>query len=567
MRRRTSIFLSIILVMVVCTALTLFLVSRTGSGGIEQWIGSQLQDIVNSRLNPQLTFSDLDYEYPMTVSVKDLKLVADDPRSPDRKLDIIGCGVATLTLAEVPRVGKPIVIQQITLNRPQVSIIAEEPGGRKFVGFSPFVRAPTTGPASGPATRPRPVLSDHLRMRLIQIVDGRIVYDPRLPDTEPMALDQVTTNLNFEPTEPGWYKVSGAVARRPVFEISAAGQVNLDTFTARDAALKIKADLSPSQLGYLPPQLQQFLTKYQVRGILEAMVIGEMPILKPLSGQGAADLSLSDANVTLGEYQIAVARMELSARFEDAAVHLPVVKVEALRGSLSGWMNTQLNDQLDTDLAMEVRGMMLQDLLASRTDGQPPKFAGKVDAELEFKVPMRAIADQIRGHQTEPLSRNWGTARLAINEGRLINLPTVRKLFSVVQSTLRLIGASDDGSSRDRLNVRGRFTGDHAEVTELTLVSSLIAARGRGTIGLDQSLDLTVYAGPLEKMQDLLGSTLGGAIATVTDKLVSYKITGKIGAPQVRVNLASGAVDTVGGTIGRIGEGIGELVNPTDKGQ
>jgi AsmA-like C-terminal region len=567
MKRARRVTILAFAIFVTTGLVTFFLVSRAGSGRLEQWIGSQLQDIVNSRVNPRLTFSGLDYQYPLTVSLKDLKLVADDPRQPGQTLDIIGCGVATLTLAEVPRVGKPIVIQQVMLDKPLISIIAVEPGAKKFIGFSPFVRRPATGPASGPTTRPRPMLSDHLRMRLVQIVDGKIVYDPRLEGSETMELDQVNTTLNIEPAEPGWYIVSGKVARPPVFEISAAGQVNLDTFTARDAAVKIKADLGPAQMGYLPPQLQRFLTRYQVRGTLEALVMGEMPILRPAEGEAVADVSLTDANVTLGEYKIAINRMELSARVQDGKLNLPVVKVDALRGSLDGSVRTELNEQLDTDLRLNVRGMMLQDLLANQKEGEPPRFAGKIDANVEFEAPARRVTDKIRGRESEPLARNWGTGRVVVNEGRLVNLPTIQKVLGVIQATLRLIGAGDDGSASDRLNVEARLNGDKADVTELTLVSDLIAARGKGTLGLDRSLDLTLNAGPIERMQHALGDTVGGAIARVTDKVVSYRVTGKLGQPNVEVLVGGGAMDSVGNTLDRIGQGIDNLMNPRDKGQ
>src|SRR4030095_14223296 len=159
------------------------------------------------------------------------------------------------------------------------------------------------------------------RMRLVKINEGRIVYDPRLEGAAAMELDHINTTLKIEPTEAGWDKVGATIARAPLFDLSLAGEVSLDDFSARDAALKLRADLSPNQLGYLPPQLQQFLKSYDVHGALEAMVLGEFPTLRPLEGQGSADITLTDANVTLGNYRIPVNRLDMSARLEDRVLH------------------------------------------------------------------------------------------------------------------------------------------------------------------------------------------------------------------------------------------------------
>ena len=55
------------------------IILHKGPGALQDWIGSQLQDIANSYLNPKLSFTDLAYEYPLTVSLKNLHLTADDP--------------------------------------------------------------------------------------------------------------------------------------------------------------------------------------------------------------------------------------------------------------------------------------------------------------------------------------------------------------------------------------------------------------------------------------------------------------------------------------------------------
>ena len=46
-------------------------------GSLQDWIGSQLQDVANGFLNPKLSFTDLSYQYPLNVSLKNF--------APDRR--------------------------------------------------------------------------------------------------------------------------------------------------------------------------------------------------------------------------------------------------------------------------------------------------------------------------------------------------------------------------------------------------------------------------------------------------------------------------------------------------
>ena len=48
-----------------------------------------------------------------------------------------------------------------------------------------------------------------------------------------------------------------------------------------------------------------------------------------------------------------------------------------------------------------------------------------------------------------------------------------------------------------------------------------------GRIGFDSSNDLRLNAGPLERIQGLLGS-IGSAMGKLTDKLVTYQVSGTL---------------------------------------
>lgn len=539
----------IVIATVVVVAAGIFLtIGRSGSGSVERWIGLELQRVANSYLKPRLSFEELDYTFPATVSLRNLRLTADDPASPGTSVDILGCDHATLTLAEVPQVGKPIVIEKVILDRPLFSAVSVAPNSNRFVGFSDLLHegVVTTAPSTGPSTAPSTRFSDVFRMRLVQIVDGRVVYDPRIDGAEPMEVDQISTKLNIEPADGGWYRFNTSVSRRPVFDISIAGQLNLDDFRLRDAAFKLLADLSAENLNYLPPQVRQLLARYEVQGALELLVIGDVPLLHPSRGELSADMTLRDAGITLGEYRVRVDRMGLWARLLEGKLLLPEVKVTALKGTATLTSSTVLNDTLDTECDLNIEGMQLQELLVRPKDNAPPKFAGTVKAQMKLAAPLRVVADAVRGQAEKELAGNWGSIQFQLTKGRLAELPLCRAIQEAVQAAARVVGADTSPQElRDQLKIEMNLTGQVARVTEITYISNLIAARGTGSVSLDRQLDLTVNAGPVEKMQQVLGRQIGGAIAMVTDRIVAYRVTGVIGDPQVKVQVAGGALDRI----------------------
>ncbi|WP_428940792.1 hypothetical protein [Fontivita pretiosa] len=588
-RRWLTILGALLAAVVIAAAVVLLSIGRSGSGALERWIGYQLQLIANSYLNPRLSFTDLDYTYPGTVSLKDLRLTADDPSSPGRTIDIIGCGQATITLAEVPQVGKPIVIEKIILERPLFSAVATEPNSSQFIGFSNLLRGEETAAEQPPASQPRaqppepaPRLSDVFQMRLVQLIDGRIVYDPRIAGTDPMELDQINTRLDIQPAaEPGWYRLDTSIARRPVFDLSVAGQLNLDTFRVQDAVVKLLADLDEQKLNYLPPQLQKILRQYEARGMLEMNVSGSMPLMQPLQGDLRAAVKLSGANVTLGEHRIPIENFDLAARFADGRIDLSELKIDALHGSLRLSGSAVLNERLDADVKLTVVGMLLQDLLASRKEGEPLKLAGKVDAQIVAAAPLKVVAARVQPPATQPstqpwrwaefasqpLPSEWGWGTLAVTEARLVQIPFIHDLSERIAQAAKIVkvpiaAGGKPPPPRERIHAAFSFRGDAIQLTDLEYVGEVVAARGKGSIGLDQRLDLTLNGGPIEKVQAMLGKEVGGAIAMVTDRVLAYHVTGSLNEPKVEVLVGGGTVQQTAKTaetgVKKIGEGIGK---------
>jgi len=66
MKRLVRIMLIVLLLVIIGGAVAFWQIKGAGSSKLEQWIGSQIQLIADSYLNPKLSFTDLDYEYPGT---------------------------------------------------------------------------------------------------------------------------------------------------------------------------------------------------------------------------------------------------------------------------------------------------------------------------------------------------------------------------------------------------------------------------------------------------------------------------------------------------------------------
>jgi hypothetical protein len=551
-----SVVLLVLVGIAVAIAATLFVrhAGKTGSGTIEQWVGGQLQQIANSYLNPRLSFQDLDYEYPGTVRLRGFKLTADDPMSPGKSVDILGSDEAVITLAEIPSIGQPIVIERVVLTRPLFQAIAAAPESDEFVGFSNLLRAGADGDDTSSSSASK--LSDTFRMRQVELVDGRIVYDPRLPDTAAMELDQINTRLDIEPADAGWYKLNTTLSRKPIFDMTIAGRLNLDDFSADQLDVKLDAQLARDNDRYLPPQVQQTLRAYEVEGKLALHITGNVPITDARNGKLQTSVDLTDAHVSFDEYQVPVREMTVRANLADRIVHVPTFQVKALDGQASAIAFVALNDTLETDVKLNVIKMKLQDTLRKGSAQQAEaKYSGVLSADVQASVPMAyviaaAAARESSSPMTQPssiadaaLPADWGSGTIRITEGRIINLPLLDELVSATPDPSSAKGNSARSRPRDNATIAMTMSRGQIQLNQMDFNSDVIVARGRGTIDLDQDLDLTLNGGPLERVEAMLGDEVGSAMGAVTDAVGSYRVTGTLSEPHVTYDVGDGLID------------------------
>ena len=121
-----------------------------------------------------------------------------------------------------------------------------------------------------------------------------------------------------------------------------------------------------------------------------------------------------------------------------------------------------------------------------------------------------------------------GDGQLQVGDARLTNVALVSGLNNAMNLVTR------QPRHTDRMNAIFDLTPTGVEIGHLNLVTGIMAVRGAGVIGFDDSLNLILNGGPLERLQESLG-LLGHALGRVTDRLVRYQVTGTTQKPVIHV--------------------------------
>lgn len=475
----------------------------SGRDAAEQWAGTQIIAITNHFLNPELSFERLEYRYPGTVLLHNITLVADDET-------FITAELMRIELTERPRIGQPVIIESVSLEKPHVKLIQRNDGG--LLGFGDFLRT-TEGQRleDGGSTRP----SDIFAIRTINIIDGAVDYIMHGSD-DVMRLDELTFDLNSSPEdEPGWYAIDALVQRTPLFEVDLESRYNLDTGMADIGAAKLAMDLQREQYDRLPPQLQQVLETYELAGDLRAEASGSGPLAN-FAEQGALTLAfeLTDGFIASEQFMLPLDSLTIDAVMSEGALTLEMLRARALQGALEVTGRASLTEARSADMALRVEGVQIEETLRELGDG-PPRYAGRVDLDATMTAQLNEWRETLEGN-----------GALQVREGRLINMP-------VIGGLVELVGGRR-GEQEDRADADLAINGERVRMTNIEMVSAAVAARGEGDLFFDQRIDFRMNAGPLERIQGELGE-VGKIFGALTDKLVTYHITGTLSEPQFNV--------------------------------
>lgn len=492
-------------------------VGRVGSTPLERWIGKQIVAAIEQHITPRVTYSDLDYQAPLTVVIDDLALLNGEER-------ILAVHRATLSLAEIPREGQPVQIREIDLDRPILRFVADENG--RMSGWSNFSRSrgPTASAPSQPRLSPAagaiPRLSDLLVLRQASIRQGRILYDAG-PGHPAMILPGIELFLATPPaaTGDGWYECDGHLDRAPQMSLRFDTRVNINTGDLNLQSVRLDAALDEATYNTMPPAVQRFLADRNIRGRLTLTAKGNVPLAQAMDAAIDVEADFDRVYFTLGETAWPAERIDLDVSLADRRLRT-ACEARLLGGAANVRTRLRLDGNRDFDAQWQAAGVRLEETLRI-AQGRTPKYSGRTN--------LQGNAQGTLG----PIVTASGAGRVEITEGVLIALPILAELHALIGGPRPAPDGTTKGGT-DHASLDFRITPTHFDVTDIEVVSTLAAMKGSGRIYFDGRLDLLVNAGPLKRLEKLLGP-IGSLLGTITDRVAPYQIRGVIGNPSVSV--------------------------------
>ncbi|MCA9298170.1 MAG: hypothetical protein KDA28_03840, partial [Phycisphaerales bacterium] len=293
--------------------------------------------------------------------------------------------------------------------------------------------------------------------------------------------------------------------------------VNLDTLVVRLDEAKFQLDVHDESISWLPPNLQSLASTHELQGDLEVSVQGLIPLQDLGAGEASASVSLTEATFAFDEYRIPVRSLSLGAALKEGVVRVPDLVVEALAGRIEATASLNVaSSEQKCSAKWSITDLDLNE--AMRAKDAESAMAGIVTSEGSALF-----------HLAEFKPTVTGTGGVRIRDGRLVFIPGLLDLVNLVKpDTEGLRGRNH------RLDAQFSFEEGGIRVDNSELVTRVIAARATGLISWEQELDLSVNAGPLEKLQSMLGE-VGNLLGKVTDQLVKYRVRGPISDPKVSV--------------------------------
>ncbi|MEM1353676.1 MAG: AsmA-like C-terminal region-containing protein [Planctomycetota bacterium] len=536
MMKKAAVGLGGIVLLVMAAIMFLFV--GTGGAGhtpVESWIASELREAVNAHLVPECDFDSLAYQAPLTVVLTNFRITAPDPDNPGQTIDIIAAERVTMILEELPREGKPLRISKLDLDRPTVRLVQARDGSG-LIGFSNLIQPQPDNEAS-PISGPQPdkeasPISDLLRITRLDFRAGALVYEARSGDTQPLTFTGLAAGVDIKASSPKTYQVALDLSQGPRFKARLDGSFNLDALTmdVRQFALQMK--LQRDQHRDLPPQVQQVLEDFDLRGDARLTATGAFNVRSWRDSTLEAELQLDEGHAMAGEYVLPVDRLRLEATMAQRRVEVRRIDADLFEGRVRGDAVIQLNEAFDADIRLGADRLNLEKTL--EPVDSLPRYAGLLNVDVSVQAP---LADQGEGLQL------YGQGQARLWRGRIAQIAVISDVIDFMAGRGDLRRRRDDGS--DQGEARFRLRGDHIYFEDLEIIGSWFAMRGRGKVYFNNRLDMVLNAGPFQRGLASLGR-VGDALGSVTDNLIAYRIRGSFDDPDIGVAPFTGLIGVPG---------------------
>jgi len=422
-------------------------VSSKDTNALKTWIGGQVRDILQTYLTPQIEFQDLEYIYPRTVHVNNLRLTSPDPDNAGKTIDILKVARTTMELAEIPQEGQPIRIQKLILDHPSLQLVVPAgTGGGLLVGFSNFVKQDvTTKPQEALPKEVR--LSEVLQISLVQLIGGEVVYQTRRGEVKTLRMDGIDSKMDIQKDKTGWYKLAAKLEHQGIFKLDAAGRLNLDDPKLELTAVALDMKLGRGQDRYLPPQIQSLMRDHQITGALSMKLSGTVPFADAIHSKLSAKGSIRDAHFVAGAYRGQADSIDIAIEIADARLNITRFLAHTLRGQADLTGTIDLGGDYQGNLALNLSDIRIEDTLRAIETGGEPSYKGLLSAEVKLNCPLTKVLTEARG---------GGLAQL--REGKASSLPVFAQVLGSLASLLKKV-TFNTTQSRDAGEFSFEFAG------------------------------------------------------------------------------------------------------------
>lgn len=497
--------------------LTLFgVLVRTDARIADRWIADWVADVLDRHLIPSVKFDDFSMDGRESITLSRVSLVSPEG---DRVIEARSLRVA---FAGIPLPGRPIQVRAIGLEGAVVRLIAERAptsdgsaNGRivGLRGLAPLIEADAV---RRPETVPADLrLRDTLRLERVELADATIEFDPSTGEP-PMRLEGVSGSMVVSAADdgPGWRRVVVTIDGGPSLRAAASGAVSIGHRSARIESIRLDARVDEQTISSLPPSLQSAVGGIDLRGRATAAITGFLSLSQP--EQNAIDLSatLAEFSIASGDLALPIDEAALAATLSGRTLDFSG-RARLLGGALS---------LTDGSAVLEDGGGASAQWTASGLDlSRLMRAAGSKDGGLAGTL---STAGSVRVGAAGAPESLAGTGAFDVADGDLRLIPIVSALERAI------LDVAGDGRTGDRARADFFITPEGVRPQNLVIETELIAARGEGLIGWNGELDLTMNAGPLEKIQERTGA-IGDLLALITDALVKYRVTGPASDPTI----------------------------------
>ena len=524
---------------------------------LEPYIRSELTGIIGEYLKPEVTIESINYQWPLTVVAGGVRMTAKVPGT-DRTVDIVSVDKMKIVLDRIPKAGEPLVFRDFTLNAPNIILHATKSG--ELVGWDDLLKE--TGEQSDGRKA-----SEIFAIDQISVTGFGLEYSLEGVEDN-MTLDELDFTLDNRgksgdqtvklPQGPGWYAVNTILERPGLFSIDLAAGLNIDNLDTEIEKLKIDLQVNEKARSFLPPQIQSFCERHQIESHLDITARAKLNLLDIDQSDVTAQLEFGPSHVAVGDKVLNIESATSDLVYKDSTLSITPMKISTLGGTITGSTTIMAANSkpIPAAKAAPLTTMSSEDaenlakvanLVPEATAAKIEEVASSLDFNLQLdidKLKMQEIHRlQETGKQEEGLVNGkvdihtnlgaflpamTGKGEINITDGRFEMNALLKALAGIMKVVVLDFGGKD--------SLEGTFTIGDQRVTFSSFKALIgpIGARGRGWIAFDETLQLKVNAGPIERMQESLGF-IGGIFGALTDTLLDYIISGTLQDPKVRI--------------------------------